>query len=147
MEDKDLQLIEESKKYILKMGKWMSFFAILMIFVSSLFIVLGITHLLAVFIGYTELTLFDLLDNEESLIMIMGIVCLLTGGLYVYPIVCQLRVSNASRYVVESNDNNKMVEFLKYSKRYWSYMGICIVVSFIIFLLVFIFGLTLSILA
>ena len=147
MEERDLQLIEESKKYILKTGKWMSFFAILLIFASSFFIMLGITYLLTVFLGYTDSFLFVWLDHTDSIIITMGIMCLLTGGLYVYPIICQFRVSNAAKYVVGSNDNNKMVEFLKYSKRYWSYMGICIVVTFIIFLLAFIVGLTLSILA
>lgn len=120
MEEKDLQLLEESKLYVSSMGKWMKFFAVLgcigIVFLAlCTILMMAVGSHVPVFKGVMSLRWFSLMY------MVLAV-------LYVWPIIYLFRSSAAATLAVESNDNVQMVEFLKNNKYFWKFCGILTIV-------------------
>ena len=114
MEDKDLQLLEESKQYVSRTGKWMMFFAIVMGLYNAFMILIGL-----------GIVFFSILEASGFSVMFWAGFCyLVLGGVLLIPSIILYRCSKIARCVVSYNDNERMVEFLKYNKFYWEFWGI-----------------------
>ena len=135
MEEKDLQLLEESKLYVSSMGKWMKFFAILSC-IGAGFLVLAAIMVASVgnFMPFDE----DFGVFGRIGMRMVGILYLVFAAVYIYPIICLFRASAAAKLAVESNDNVQMAEFLKNNKSFWKYCGILTIVLFCVYILVII---------
>ena len=121
MEEKDLQLLEESKLYVSSMGKWMKFFAVLMT-ICLVFFALGC-------IGIMSFGLHIPVDMFGGLsLKWFGLLYLILIILYIFPTLYLYRSSAAAKLAVESNDNYQMLEFLKNNKSFWKFCGILTIV-------------------
>lgn len=137
MEEKDLQLLEESKLYVSSMGKWMKFFALLGC-VGIAFLVLCTILMMAVgshipmFSGMMSLRWFSL-------------IYIVLAVLYVWPIIYLFRSSAAAKLAEESNDNVQMVEFLKNNRSFWKFCGILSIVMialYVVFMIAWVIFMT-----
>jgi hypothetical protein len=135
MEEKDLQLLEESKLYVSSMGKWMKFFAILGC-IGAGFMVLAALLLISVgsFIPLAE----DLGVLSRVGTGVVGFIYLIIAAVYIYPIIYLFRASAAARLAIESKDNVQMTEFLKNNKSFWRYCGILTIVLFCFYIVLII---------
>ncbi len=135
MEEKDLQLLEESKLYVSSMGKWMKFFAILSC-IGAGFMVLAALLLILVgsFIPLAE----DLGVLSRVGTGVVGFIYLIIAAVYIYPIIYLFRASAAARLAIESKDNVQMTEFLKNNKSFWRYCGILTIVLFCFYIVLII---------
>lgn len=135
MEEKDLQLLEESKLYVSSMGKWMKFFAILGC-IGAGFMVLAALLLISVgsFIPLAE----DLGVLSRVGTGVVGFIYLIIAAVYIYPIIYLFRASAAARLAIESKDNVQMTEFLKNNKSFWKYCGILTIVLFCFYIVLII---------
>ncbi len=132
MEEKDLQLLEESKLYVSSTGKWMKFFAILGCIGAGLLVLAAL--MMASVGSYIPL------DEDFGIfgrigMRLFGIIYLVFAAVYVYPIIYLFRASAAARLAVECNDNVQMTEFLKNNKSFWKYCGILTIVLFCVYIL------------
>jgi uncharacterized membrane protein (DUF485 family) len=121
MEEKDLQLLEESKLYVSSMGKWMKFFAVLMT-IALVFMALGCIGIM-LFGSLIPLDMFGGLSLRW-----FGILYLILIILYIFPTLYLYRSSAAARLAVECDDNVQMVEFLRNNKSFWKFCGILTIV-------------------
>jgi len=129
MEERDLQLLEESKLYVSSTGKWMKFFAVLGCIGAGFMVIAAI--IMASVGSYIPLD-----DDFGSFFMrMMGIIYLVVAAVYIYPIIYLFRASAAATLAVESNDNVQMTEFLKNNKSFWKYCGILTIVMFCVYIL------------
>ncbi len=135
MEEKDLQLLEESKLYVSSTGKWMKFFAILGC-IGAGFMVLAALLLISVgsFIPLAE----DLGVLSRVGTGVVGFIYLIIAAVYIYPIIYLFRASAAARLAIESKDNVQMTEFLKNNKSFWRYCGILTIVLFCFYIVLII---------
>ena len=132
MEEKDLQLLEESKLYVSSTGKWMKFFAILGCIGAGLLV---LAALMMASVGR-----YIPLDEDFGIfgrigMRLFGIIYLVFAAVYVYPIIYLFRASAAAKLAVECNDNVQMTEFLKNNKSFWKYCGILTIVLFCVYIL------------
>lgn len=135
MEEKDLQLLEESKLYVSSTGKWMKFFAILGCIGAGLLVLAAL--MMASVGSYIPL------DEDFGIfgrigMRLFGIIYLVFAAVYVYPIIYLFRASAAARLAVECNDNVQMTEFLKNNKSFWKYCGILTIVLFCLYIVLII---------
>ncbi len=121
MEEKDLQLLQESKLYVSSMGKWMKFFAVLMT-IALVFMALGCIGIMS-FGSLIPLDMFGGLSLKW-----FGLLYLILIILYIFPTLYLYRSSAAARLAVECDDNIQMVEFLKNNKSFWKFCGILTIV-------------------
>ena len=131
MEEKDLQLLEESKLYVSSMGKWMKFFAILMT-IGLVFMALGCLGIMS-FGSHIPMDMFGGLSLRW-----FGLIYLILIILYIFPTLYLYRSSSAAQLAVEANDNEQVVEFLKNNKSFWKYCGILTIVILIVYVLIII---------
>lgn len=132
MEEKDLQLLEESKQYVESTGKWMKFFAILGC--------IGVGFLVLAALMMASVGSYIPLDEDfgafgRIFMRMFGIIYLVIAAVYIYPIIYLFRASAAARLAAESNDNVQVTEFLKNNKSYWKYCGILTIVMFCVYIL------------
>ncbi|MBO6050705.1 MAG: hypothetical protein J6P65_01840 [Bacteroidales bacterium] len=125
MEEKDLQLLEESKLYVSSTGKWMKFFAVLgcigiAFLVLCTFFMMVVGAYIPMFSGVMSLRWFSL-------------IYIVLAVIYVWPIIYMFRASAAAKLAVESNDNIQMAEFLKNNKSFWKFCGILTIVVLCIY--------------
>ena len=130
MEEKDLQLLEESKLYVSSMGKWMKFFAVLGC-IGIAFLVLCTIFMMAV---GANIPLFDGVMSLKW----FSLIYIVLAAIYIWPIMYLFRASAAAKQAVEYNDNVQMTEFLKNNKSFWKYCGILTIVLFCVYILVII---------
>jgi len=124
MEDKDLQLLEESKQYVNSTGKWMMFFAILM----------GLSIGFMVLIG----TVFMVFPSDALSMYVkiaIGVLYSVLGLLWLIPTIILVRASKAAKNAVCYHDNEQMVEFLRNTKSFWKFWGIFTISMFGFYLL------------
>lgn len=130
MEEQNLRLQEEAKRYVQSMGRWYKFFGILSI-VGCAFMVIA-----AIVIGITGTALNSLMQTAEMEGVTMpaipmgwmAVIYLISAGLMVPIIVYLLRGAKAAEEAVVSDDNEAAVRFLANSKSYWKYYGILTIV-------------------
>lgn len=123
METENLEMVEQAKKYLNSTSKWMKFLAIITcISVGSMFIVA-----IAMLAGSSIMNQFAGYENFPG--WIFGVLYLLLACVYVLPIIYMFRASAAARDVVELNDNEMLLEFLKNNKSIWKFFGIFTIVS------------------
>ena len=125
MEEKDLQLLEESKLYVSSMGKWMKFMAILGC-IGIAFIVL-----IAFAVLFSGTLLADAFGGLGM--RWLGLVYLVFVALYIPPVIYLFRASSAAQLAVEANNNEQVVEFLKNNKSFWKFCGILTIVVLCIY--------------
>ena len=133
MEEKDLQLLEESKQYVCSTSKWMKFFAILGC--------IGAGFLILAAIMMSSLGSIMPLEDDFDVfgrigLRMVSVLYLVCAAVYIYPIITLFRASAAARLAVESNDNVQMTEFLKNNKSFWKYCGILTIVLFCVYIIV-----------
>lgn len=125
METDNLEMVEQAKKYLDSTSKWMKFLAIILcISVGSMFIVA-----IAMLAGSSLMNRFAGYENFPG--WIFGVLYLLLACVYVLPIIYMFRASASARDVVELNDNEMLLEFLKNNKSIWKFFGIFTIVSLV----------------
>ena len=128
LEEKDLQLLEESKSYVRSIGQWQMFFAIL------LSIGVGFMFLCGLF--FFTPALINMLDDEiRGIFPLIGILYIVIAALYLVPTIYLFRASSAARDAALCKDNYRAVEFLKNNKSFWKYSGIITISVFVIYIL------------
>lgn len=122
MEANDFEMFEQSKKYLLSTSKWMKFMAIIMSISVAMMVVVAIVML-------AGSTIMNQIPGFESFpAWIFGLLYLIIAVIYIFPLIYMFRASSAAREVVEANDNEMMVEFLKNNKSFWKFCGIFTIV-------------------
>ena len=129
MEEKDLQLLEESKLYVSSMGKWMKFFAVLGCIGIAILVLC--TIFMMAFGGH--IPMFGCMSLRW-----FSLIYLIMAVLYIIPTIYLFRASAAAKLAVECNDNVQMTEFLKNNKSFWKFCGIFTIVVLIVYVLVII---------
>ena len=129
MEEKDLQLLEESKLYVSSMGKWMKFFAVLGCIGIAILVLC--TIFMMAFGGHVPM--FGCMSLRW-----FSLIYLIMAVLYIIPTIYLFRASAAAKLAVECNDNVQMTEFLKNNKSFWKFCGIFTIVVLIVYVLVII---------
>ena len=130
MEENDLIILNNSKKHIVRAGKWMNVFSIFAVF-SVLFLVAGGVVLLFVS-GYLDEATPYYLDNVLGF---AGIALTLLAAALLPAIVCMRRAIHAANEVRINNDLMPSVEYLRQTHYLWHYAMVLFVVSFAIALL------------
>lgn len=127
MEENDLIILKNSKKHIVKAGKWMNVFSIFLSF-SVLFLVAG--GILILFVSGTldEATPYYL----DNVLGIIGILCILFATALLPAIVCMRRAVHAADQVRINNDLMPSVGYLVQLNHLWHYLMLSMVVGFII---------------
>ena len=118
MTPSDWQFIEEQREYVKAIGRWMTFFSVLMAFVIVMFFILCIVS-----ISTSE-------DSSQTTIMSF---ILLLNLLCLNPANIMLRAAIVAKKYTENGDIVQMTEFLKLSKRFWKSAGIIVVISIVSF--------------
>ena len=125
MEENDLIILNNSKKHIVRAGKWMNVFSIFAVF-SVLFLVAGGVVMLFVS-GYLDEATPYYLDNVLGL---AGIGLIVLAAALLPAIVCMRRAVHASREVHINNDLLPSVEYLRQTRYLWHYLMVLFVVGF-----------------
>ena len=127
MEENDLIILNNSKKHIVRAGKWMNIFSIFAVF-SVLFLVAGGVVLLFVS-GYLDEATPYYLDN---LLGFAGIALIVLAAALLPAIVCMRRAVHAANEVRINNDLTPSVEYLRQIRYLWHYLMILFVVCFVL---------------
>ncbi|MBO4600283.1 MAG: hypothetical protein J5641_06050 [Bacteroidales bacterium] len=125
MEENELIILNNSKKHIVRSGKWMNIFSIFAVF-SVLFLVAGGIVLLFVS-GYLDEATPYYLDNVLGF---AGIGLVILAAALLPAIVCMRRAVQAAKQVKMNNDLVYSVDFLRQTHYMWHYLMILFVVGF-----------------
>ena len=125
MEENELIILNNSKKHIVRAGKWMNVFSIFAVF-SILFLVAG-GIALVFFSGYLDDATAHYLDN---LLAFAGIALFILAAALLPAVVCMRRVVSAANQVRINNDLVPSVEYLRQTRYMWHYLMILFVVCF-----------------
>lgn len=136
MEEKDLQLLQEARKYVDSTGKWMLYFAILMT-IGAAFMVLAGGLVMVSGIVLNSMTGDYGYHGKfpPAFTALMGLIYIIFGIVYIIPAVILFRCSKSAKNAVNNADNEQMVEFLKNNKSWWKFCGILTIVCICIYLL------------
>lgn len=116
MTSSDSQFIEEQREYVKTIGRWMTFFSVLMAFVIVSNFITCI-----VLISTSEVS-----ATAVSFLILLNMLCLNPANL-------MLRAAIVAKKYTENGDIVQMTEFLKLSKRFWKSAGIIVVISIVSF--------------
>ena len=130
MEENELILLNNSKKHIVRAGRWMNIFSVFAVF-SVLFLVAGGVVLLFVS-GYLDEATPYYLDN---ILGFAGIALILFAAALLPAIVCMRRAVHAADQVRINNDLLPSVEYLRQTRYMWHYLLVLFIVCFAIALL------------
>jgi hypothetical protein len=125
MEENELIILNNSKKHIVRAGKWMNVFSIFAV-LSVLFLVAGGIVLLFVS-GYLDEATAYYVDN---LLAFAGIALIILAAALLPAIVCMRRAVNAANQVRINNDLVPSVEYLRQTRYMWHYLMVLFVVCF-----------------
>lgn len=125
MEENDLIILNNSKKHIVRAGKWMNVFSIFAVF-SVLFLVAGGIVLLFVS-GYLDEATPYYLDNVLGF---AGIALIILGAALLPAIVCMRRAVQSAKQVYYNNDLTPSVEYLRQTRYLWHYLMTLFVIGF-----------------
>lgn len=128
LEEKDLQLLEESKSYVRSIGQWQMFFAVL------LSVGVGFMFLCGLFF-FTPILASMLDEDMGGIFVLIGIFYIVVAALYLVPTIYLFRASSAARDAALCKDNYRAVEFLKNNKSFWKYSGIITIATFVLYIL------------
>lgn len=124
MEDQFYQnstiVVEEIKSHICSIGKWNRFFAILLIISAAIMFISSLFMLTSGTVYY---------NGVETNSAYLAVIYLILVGCYIPVIVFQFRVASAAEQVyMTENDGQVVAEFLRYSKKYWKYVGVLTII-------------------
>ena len=125
MEENELIILNNSKKHIVRAGKWMNVFSIFAA-ISVLFLAAGGVLLLYVS-GYLDEATPYYLDN---LLGFGGIALIVFAAALLPAIVCMRRATHAATQVRINNDLLPLTEFLRQTRYLWHYLMTLFVVVF-----------------
>jgi len=125
MEENELIILSNSKKHIVRAGKWMNVF--------SIFAVLGVLFLVAA--GIVMLFVSGNLDEAtpyylDNVLGFAGIALIVVAAALLPGIVCMRRAVRAAKQVYYNNDLNPSVDYLRQTHYMWHYLMLLIVVAF-----------------
>lgn len=127
MEENELIILNNSKKHIVRAGKWMNIFSIFAV-LSVLFLVAGGVVLLYIS-GYLDEATPYYVDN---LLGFAGMALILFAAALLPGIVCMRRAVHAANQVRINNDLLPSTEYLRQTRYMWHYMMVLFVVVFIL---------------
>lgn len=130
MEENELILLSNSKKHIVRAGRWMKSFSIFAVF-SVLFLVAGGVVLLFVSSYLDEATPYYL----DNILGFAGIALILLAAAMLPAIVCMRRAVHAADQVKMNNDLLPSVEYLRQTHYMWHYLLLLFIVCFSVALL------------
>ena len=125
MEENDLIILNNSKKHIVRAGKWMNVFSIFAVF-SVLFLVAAGIVLLFISGNLDEATPYYL----DNVLGFAGIALVVVAAALLPAIVCMRRIVRAAKQVYFNNDLNPSVEYLRQTRYLWHYLMVLFVVGF-----------------
>lgn len=109
MDDKDIQLLQEAKQYIVSTARWMRFFGVMGI-ICALMMLSGA-------IGLLKTTA-------------LGLIYLIFVPVYIVLVDYCFKAASAAMFAVECKDNMQVLEFFKINRNLWRFYGILIIVVF-----------------
>jgi len=130
MEENEVILLKNSKKHIVRAGKWMGVF--------SIFLALGVLFLVVggIFMLFVSGTMDEATEHYmDNVIGFGGIAVIIFAAALLPAIVCMRRAVRAANQVRVNNDFFPSVDFLRQTHYLWHYLQILIIVSFIVVLL------------
>lgn len=121
MEEKDLQLLEETKNYVKSISNWTLFLGIMTI----------ISAVTIFFCGLIFIIIQSFMDYlpENYPYFIVGIIYILMSGVYVIPIIYLFRIHKASSNAIQANSNEQIVFALQNIKSLFKFRGILIIIG------------------
>ena len=142
LENKKIEINQESLGYLNTTRKWTTFFAILG------FIFLGVMLLLGIVAGSFMSAFTSRMPGMENLngagaatgiaSVLIFIYMLVFAVIYFFPLLFLIRFSRHSKNAVTSLDSNELQIGLKNLKSFWKYIGILTIIYLAVFLLVMI---------
>jgi uncharacterized membrane protein YjgN (DUF898 family) len=147
LENRKIEIDQESLGYLETTRKWTMFFAILG------FIFLGIMLLVGLLAGSFMSAFSSKMSGVEGMEGMEGvkaaggiagififIFLLIFAVIYFFPLLFLLRYSNHTKKAVATLDANEMRLGIKNMKMYWKYIGILVIVVLAFYLLILIFA-------
>lgn len=127
MEEKNLKLQEEAKRYVYSIGRWYKFFGILSI-IGAVMMVLG--ALMFIVIGSAGPMAEAMAESGMPPLpmWLLGVLYLVMAGLMVPVIIYLLRAASDAESATALNCNEAAVRFLRNTKRFWKFYGILTIV-------------------
>ncbi len=125
MEENELIILSNSKKHIVRAGKWMGVFSIFTV-LSVLYLVIGGIVVLFISGNLDDATPYYL----DNILGFAGIALILVGAALLPAIVCMRRASHAAKEVYYNNDLNPTVEYLRQTHYLWHYTVLLMIVGF-----------------
>jgi hypothetical protein len=132
LENRKIEIENETLKYLNTARKWAMFLAIIGFIFLGLIIVIGL-------IAGTFLTAFN--SGEKSLGIpesLMFIPVLLVALLYFFPVLFLFRFSKHTSHAIQTLDKMEFHKAIKNLKSYFAYIGIMIIVVFTFYIAVLI---------
>lgn len=127
--ENDLSISSKASNYLRETGKWSQFLAVLG------FVFIGLIVLLAFFAG----AIFSALDHENTLPFpgfLIGIIYLLIGGLYFFPILYLYRFSTKIKTALIQKENEILENALENLKSHYKFIGIMTIIMLSLYLFI-----------
>ena len=142
LENRKIEIGQESLGYLATTRKWTMFFAILG------FVFIGIMLIVGLLAGSLISGLTSGLSGSSGMegakaaggiaSILVFIVILIFAVIYFFPLLYLLRFSRHTAKAIANLDSNEMQLAFKNLKSYWKYIGILIIIVLVIYLIVFI---------
>ena len=127
MEENEVILLKKSKINVAAVGKWTNIFSIFAAIGLLLMVALGVAMLY--FSGKLDYSTPYYLDNILGL---GGVVVIVLAAALLPAVLYMRRVVHAAKQMEVNNDLFPIVDFMRQQRSLWHYMGMLIVVLFIV---------------
>lgn len=129
MEEKNLNLQAEAKRYVHSTGRWYKFFAVVSIVGMAIFALCGVMLIVMSIVGLDGAMAEAMAENGYPFPMwVMGVIYLISTGLMLPMVIYLMRAAKAAREAVGLNSNEAAVRFMRHTKSYWKFYGILTIV-------------------
>jgi len=130
-EKSQLIVSDEAIENLYTTAKWTKYFAILGI----------ISLLILISLGFFAGNKFSKFTELGEYGFLLGLVYIIAGGLYVYPILTMFKFSNFIKAAFKHKNSNDLTEAIKNLKNTYQYSGILSIIVVILYLIFGLFGL------
>ncbi|MBP5677878.1 MAG: hypothetical protein J6W88_05215 [Bacteroidales bacterium] len=126
MEERNLKLQSEVKRYVNSIRKWYKFFAIVSIVGMSLMVVFG--TLMFVFGNAITEAMAEQNASFNMPAWTIGVIYIVSAVVYVPIVIYLFKASHAARNAIAMNNNESARTFFRQSRNLWKYSGILTIV-------------------
>jgi NADH:ubiquinone oxidoreductase subunit 3 (subunit A) len=144
LENRKMEISQESLGYLNTTRKWTMFFAILGFIFLGLMLIVGLLAGSFVNLFTSKMSGMQGMEGMEGVkaaggftSVLIFIMLLVIAVIYFFPVLYLLRFSRHTSKALANFDSNEMQLAFKNMKSYWKYIGILIIIMLVIYLIVF----------